>query len=210
MTINSPLRLVFLPLSRCDTRHIDGIRLTKPKPNYYYRPISKPANVNVEASTLQPKEKEEPSVRHPNNKDKDVLDLQEFDIVSLQNSFDAIMEKDKKIEVNNKTWKASNDVGSIMDDSDSEEVDNVFKEDNGKPMDDLVNNAHKKVEAPPKKAHWKTRIWSGRKADSPKRNVAFSSEMNFPYFDRDDIEEVEHENAYSKKGSLSYGYWHFL
>ncbi|GJU31920.1 zinc knuckle CX2CX4HX4C containing protein [Tanacetum coccineum] len=69
-------------------RHIDGVRLTKPKPNYYYRPISKKATTQ------------------PNNKGKDVLDLQEINIVSLQNSFDALMEKDKKFEVNNKTWKA--------------------------------------------------------------------------------------------------------
>ncbi|GKA52218.1 putative serine carboxypeptidase-like protein 23 [Tanacetum coccineum] len=47
-------------------------------------------------------------------------------------------------------------------------VSNVFfalEEDNEKPMDDLVADTRKKVEAPPKK----TSIWSGRKADSPKR-----------------------------------------
>ncbi|GJZ68264.1 hypothetical protein Tco_0631504 [Tanacetum coccineum] len=93
------------------TRHIDGVRLTKPKPNYYYRPISKSAN----------------------------------------NTFDALMEKDKFFEVKNETWKASNDVGSIMDDSDSEEVKNVFVEDNGKPMDGMVDDAHKKAKTPPKK-----------------------------------------------------------
>ncbi|GKC18544.1 zinc knuckle CX2CX4HX4C containing protein [Tanacetum coccineum] len=41
----------------------------------------------------------------------------------VENSFDSLMEKDKKIEVNNETRKASNDVGSIIDDSDSEEVE---------------------------------------------------------------------------------------
>ncbi|GJR93011.1 ribonuclease H-like domain-containing protein [Tanacetum coccineum] len=72
-------------------------------------------------------------------------------VAPTKNLFDALMEKDKKFEVNNKTWKASNDVGSIMDDSDREEVKNVFVEDNGKPMDGLVDDARKKVEAPPKK-----------------------------------------------------------
>ncbi|GKD91397.1 zinc knuckle CX2CX4HX4C containing protein, partial [Tanacetum coccineum] len=41
-------------------RHIDGARLTKPKPNNYYRHVSKPVNVNGEASISQPKENKEP------------------------------------------------------------------------------------------------------------------------------------------------------
>ncbi|GKD16812.1 hypothetical protein Tco_1205970, partial [Tanacetum coccineum] len=125
--------------------HIDGVRLTKPKPNYYYRPVSKPVNVNGEAATSQPNVNKERSTPKPNNKGKDVSNLQEI-IVSLQTSFDTLMEKDKNFEVNNETWKASNDVESILDDSDSGEVKNVFVEDNGKHMDDLVDDA-KKVEA---------------------------------------------------------------
>ncbi|GKF03900.1 hypothetical protein Tco_0034568, partial [Tanacetum coccineum] len=97
-----------------------GVRLTKTKPNYYYRPISKKASTQ------------------PNNKGNDVSDLQEINIVSLQNSFDALMAKGKIFEVNNETWKVSNDVRSIMDDSNSEEVENLFVEDNGKPMDGLL------------------------------------------------------------------------
>ncbi|GJX51200.1 zinc knuckle CX2CX4HX4C containing protein [Tanacetum coccineum] len=81
------------------------------------------------------KEKKEPSAPQPNNKCKDV---------------------------NNETWKASNNVESRMDDSDSEEVKNVFVENNGKPMD-------------------------GGKADTPKRNLAFSLKMKLHYFDRDDM-----------------------
>ncbi|GJW77357.1 hypothetical protein Tco_0139039 [Tanacetum coccineum] len=119
----------------------------------------------------------------PNNKGKDV---------SLHNSFDELMEEGKIFEVNNITWKANNEV---MDDSDSGEVKNIFVEDNGKPMDSLVDDARKKVSAPPKKTPMKTCIWSGRKADSPKRNVVFSPKTKVHYFDRDDIEEVEHENA---------------
>ncbi|GKB92367.1 hypothetical protein Tco_0964639 [Tanacetum coccineum] len=118
---------------------------------YYYRHVSKSDNVNGEASTSQPKEKKEPFAPQPNNKGKDMSNLQEINIVSLQNLFDALKERDKFFEVNNETWKASDDVGSIMDDSDSEEVKNVFVEDNGKPMDCLVDDARKKVEDPPKK-----------------------------------------------------------
>ncbi|GKC60743.1 hypothetical protein Tco_1088341 [Tanacetum coccineum] len=102
-------------------------------------------------------EKNEPSAPQPNNKGKDVLDLQEINIVSLQNSFDAFIEKDKNFEVNNETWKASNDV-SIMDDSDSEEVENVFVKDNEKPMNGLVDDARAKVEATPKKTTRKTLV----------------------------------------------------
>ncbi|GKB68055.1 hypothetical protein Tco_0929467 [Tanacetum coccineum] len=141
---------------------------------------SKPVNVNDEASISQPNVDKEPSDSKPNN-------------------------KDKKFEVNNKTWKASNDVGSILDDSESEEVENVFVEDNGKHKDDLVDDARKKVEATLKKTLRKTSIWSRRKSDSPKRNVVFSPETKIHYFDRDDdmgqaAEEVVHENAYSKNG----------
>ncbi|GJX70285.1 zinc knuckle CX2CX4HX4C containing protein [Tanacetum coccineum] len=157
-------------------RHVDGVRLTKPKPNYYYRPRSKKVTTQ------------------PINKGKDESDLQEINSVSLQNSFDALMEKDKIFEMNNETRKANNVVGSTMDDSDSEKVENVFVEDNGKPMDDLVIDARKKVEIPPKKTLRKTGIWSGNK------NIAFSPETKVHYFERNDNEQMEHENAYSKKG----------
>nr|GEU42266.1 hypothetical protein [Tanacetum cinerariifolium] len=129
------------------------------------------ANVNGEASTSQPKENKEPYAQHPNNNGKDVSELHEINIVS-------------------------NDVRSIMNDSDSEEVENVFVEDNRKPMDDMVDDAQKNVEAPPKKTYRKTGIWSGRKST----NVAFSPETIIHYFDRDDIDEMKHDNAYSKKG----------
>ncbi|GKB50295.1 hypothetical protein Tco_0901048 [Tanacetum coccineum] len=59
---------------------------------------------------------------------------------------------------------------SAVNDSDSEEVENVFVEDNGKPIDGLVDDARKKVEVPPRGLPGKL-----------------------------DIEEVEHENAYGKK-----------
>nr|GEV76748.1 hypothetical protein [Tanacetum cinerariifolium] len=116
-------------------------------------------------------------------------------MLSRYDSFNSLMEKDKNFEVNSETWTASNDVGSRMDDSDSKEVENVFIEDNGKPMDGLVNDVWKKMEAHPKKTPRKTDIWSGRKTDSSKRNVAFSSEMKVHYFDRDDMifDDLGHE-----------------
>nr|GEZ03614.1 hypothetical protein [Tanacetum cinerariifolium] len=155
--------------------------------------------------TSQSNVNKEPATLKPNKKGKDMSDLQEINVVSLQNLFDALMEKAKIFEVNNETRKASNDVGSIMYDSDSEEVTNIFVEYNGKHVDDLVDDARKKVEAPPKKVPKKTGIWSGRKADSFKRNLVFSPKTTFHYFDRDDYmghatNIAEHENSYRKNG----------
>nr|GEW32620.1 hypothetical protein [Tanacetum cinerariifolium] len=59
---------------------------------------------------------------------------------------------------------------------------------NGKHMDDLIDDTQKKMEAPHKKAPRKIGIWSGRKANSPKRNVVFSSETMVNYFDREDMD----------------------
>ncbi|GJS16346.1 hypothetical protein Tco_0410818 [Tanacetum coccineum] len=162
-------------------KHIDGVRLTKPKPNYYYRPISKPASGNGEASTSQTKYNKETSIPVCNG--KTVLDLQDLKYVSLKNSFAALRNEDDIFDVNNVQRKKDDTFGSSNHDSDNEEVEEVFIE-----------------KAPPKKTPRKIGIWSSRKADSPKRNVAFSPETKVHYFDRDDIEEVEHENANSKKG----------
>nr|GEV35914.1 hypothetical protein [Tanacetum cinerariifolium] len=72
----------------------------------------------------------------------------------------------------------TNELPSSILDSDSEEVEEVFveKDLSIRPMDGVFDDAQKRVEAPPKKTHKKTGIWSGRKADSSKRNVAFSLE----------------------------------
>ncbi|GJY30289.1 hypothetical protein Tco_0413784 [Tanacetum coccineum] len=131
-------------------QHINGVWLTKPQPNYFYRAVSKPVIVNDEASTSQPKGNKEASSQ-------------------------------PKFNVN----------------------------DNGNPMDDLVDETRNKVEVPPKKTTRKTGVWLCRKADSPKRNVVFSSETKVHYFDRDDMEfddmgqateGWEHENAFSDNG----------
>ncbi|GJV39806.1 hypothetical protein Tco_1418246 [Tanacetum coccineum] len=48
-------------------RHIDGVWLTKPQPNYFYRVVSKPISVNGEASTSQPKGNKEASSQPKSN-----------------------------------------------------------------------------------------------------------------------------------------------
>ncbi|GKC92349.1 hypothetical protein Tco_1157791 [Tanacetum coccineum] len=48
-------------------QHIDGVRLIKPQPNYFYRVVSKPINVNGEASTSQPKGNKEASSQPKSN-----------------------------------------------------------------------------------------------------------------------------------------------
>ncbi|GKE51090.1 hypothetical protein Tco_1486246, partial [Tanacetum coccineum] len=157
---------------------VDGVRLTKPKPNYYYRPISKPASGNGEASTLQTKDNKETSI--PVHNGKTIPDLQNLNYVSLKNSFTALRNEENIFDATNVQRKKDDTFGSSNHDSDDEEVEEML--------------------APPKKTPRKTSIWSGRKADSPKRKVVFSLETKVHYFDMDDIDEVEHENAYSKKG----------
>ncbi|GJT12437.1 hypothetical protein Tco_0859479 [Tanacetum coccineum] len=65
------------------------------------------------------------------------------------------------------------------------------------------------LQVPPKKTPRLTGICSGRKADSPIRNIVFSPETKVHCFNRDDMEfddmdqaaeEWEHENAYSDNG----------
>ncbi|GJV75699.1 RNA-directed DNA polymerase, eukaryota [Tanacetum coccineum] len=90
----------------------------------------------------------------------------------------------------------------------------ALEEDNEKPIDELIDDTRKKMEALPKKAPRKTGIWSSRKADSPKRNVVFSLEMKVHYFDRDDmdfddmrwaVKELKHMNvvSYLHRGWIS-------
>ncbi|GKB97503.1 hypothetical protein Tco_0983640, partial [Tanacetum coccineum] len=48
-------------------RHIDGVRLTKPQLNYFYRAVSKPINFNDETFTSQPKGNNEASSQPKSN-----------------------------------------------------------------------------------------------------------------------------------------------
>ncbi|GJT50173.1 zinc knuckle CX2CX4HX4C containing protein [Tanacetum coccineum] len=84
----------------------DGfVELTKPKPNYYYRPLSKLANGNGEASTSHPKGISK-QVPDPNGINEDDI----FDVTNVQ------MKKD------------DDTFGSSNHDSDNEEVEEVFVE----------------------------------------------------------------------------------
>nr|GEU40727.1 ribonuclease H-like domain-containing protein [Tanacetum cinerariifolium] len=90
-------------------------------------------------------------------------------------------------------------------------VSNAFfdlEEDNRKPMDALVDDTWKKVEAPPKKTTKKLVFGRVRK-QTLLNETLFSLLKKVHYFDRDDMEfddvghaaeKVEHENAYSKNG----------
>ncbi|GKB49063.1 hypothetical protein Tco_0899816, partial [Tanacetum coccineum] len=102
------------------------------------------------------------------------------------------------VEVTSKKGTLTDELASSILDSDYEEVEEVFveKDRSVEPLDEVDDDARKKVEASLKKT---LSIWLGRKANSPKRNVDFSPETKVHYFDREDIEEVEHDNAYSKK-----------
>nr|GEU93517.1 hypothetical protein [Tanacetum cinerariifolium] len=75
----------------------------------------------------------------------------DINIISFKNSFDALKDRDDMFETDKSTWQKSNNIESIVNDSDNEEVGNIFVEDRGKPMDGLVDDARKKAVAPPKK-----------------------------------------------------------
>ncbi|GJY08342.1 hypothetical protein Tco_0375396 [Tanacetum coccineum] len=103
-------------------RHIDDIRLTKPKPNYFYRPVSKSANVHGKASTSLPKERvhtnTQPAAKKVSSKSADI------NIISFKNSFDTLKDQDDMFETDKSDWqKSSNNIESTVHDSDSEEVD---------------------------------------------------------------------------------------
>ncbi|GJT32210.1 hypothetical protein Tco_0922629 [Tanacetum coccineum] len=118
------------------------------------------SNVHGEASTSQPKK-----TVHINTQSaakKVSLKSDDINIISFKYSFDVLKDQEDMFETDKSAWQKSNNIESIVNDSDSEKVKNVFVEDNGKPMDELVDDARKKVEAPPKKTPRKTGIWSGR------------------------------------------------
>ncbi|GJT96955.1 hypothetical protein Tco_1092473 [Tanacetum coccineum] len=124
-------------------RHIDGVRLTKPQTNYFYRAVGKPVNVNEEASTSQPKGNKKGSSQPKSN---------------VNGKASTSQPKENK--------EASLQCNAFS----------TLEEDNGNPMDDLIDETRKKVEVPLKKTPRKTGIWSGRKSDSPKRIVVFYPE----------------------------------
>ncbi|GJW02667.1 hypothetical protein Tco_1561523 [Tanacetum coccineum] len=126
--------------------HITYAAIT-PQPKHHYRRRHLPLNVHGEASTSQPKK-----TVHTNTQSaakKVSLKSDDINIISFKYSFDALKDQEDMFETDKSAWQKSNNIKSIVNDSDSEIVENVFVEDNGKPMDELVDDARKKVEAPP-------------------------------------------------------------
>ncbi|GJT77107.1 hypothetical protein Tco_1043832 [Tanacetum coccineum] len=76
-------------------QHIDGVPLTKTQPNYLYRAVSKPVNVNDEASTSQPKENKEASSQpksNANGKTSTSQPTENKEATSQSNAFSALEE----------------------------------------------------------------------------------------------------------------------
>ncbi|GJW34389.1 hypothetical protein Tco_0054421 [Tanacetum coccineum] len=136
-------------------KHIEEVRLTKPKPSFIYYPISRPANGNDEASTFQLNTNKVASDLLPDRIGKKE---QELNLFSLKNSFDSLSKEDNVFEFNNDKGTVTDELASSILKSDSEEVEEVFveKDLSIKPMDEVVDDARKKEEAPPKKTPKKT------------------------------------------------------
>nr|GEX21921.1 RNA-directed DNA polymerase, eukaryota, reverse transcriptase zinc-binding domain protein [Tanacetum cinerariifolium] len=123
------------------SRHVECIRLNKPKPNYLYRPVSKKSNGTSEASTSHfniPKTNPSPNNNITNEKGGYVdvnpikdpttdMNKPEINIISTNSSFAALLETDEALDGPDDTWKTSTSVlGNIGQDSDSEEVENII------------------------------------------------------------------------------------
>ncbi|GJT18943.1 hypothetical protein Tco_0877649 [Tanacetum coccineum] len=65
----------------------------------------------------------------------------DINIISFKNLFDALKGQDDMFETDKSAWQKINNIESTINDSDSKKVKNVFVEDNGKPMDGLVDDA---------------------------------------------------------------------
>ncbi|GJZ35572.1 hypothetical protein Tco_0581389 [Tanacetum coccineum] len=131
----------------------------------------------------------------------------------LKNSFDALSKEDNVFKSDDDKGTVTSELASSIIDSDIEEVEEVFveKDLSIEPMDGEVDDARKKVEAPPKKTPGKTGIWSGRKVNSPNRNVAFYLKQRFTALIRRISRKWSMRMPIARKVyGLSYGYWHFL
>ncbi|GJQ96314.1 hypothetical protein Tco_0007453 [Tanacetum coccineum] len=108
------------------------------------------------------------------HKGTQTLSLEHPDAVARNR--DTVSTHDNAFESNNDKGTVTDELASSILDNDSEEVKEVFleKELSIDPMDRVFDDARKK-------------------------KLAFSPKLKVRYFDREDIEEVEHENAYSIK-----------
>ncbi|GJR37692.1 zinc knuckle CX2CX4HX4C containing protein [Tanacetum coccineum] len=115
-------------------RQIEGIRLTKPKPNYQFRPINNQASKSDGTSTSQPDDAAKEEHIPKNKTDSDLIpkcDLFEVDSnhMPLNNSFASLMDEDTTTGTQNKP-NANHSIDSDQSgyDSDSEEVENIILE----------------------------------------------------------------------------------
>ncbi|GJS72430.1 zinc knuckle CX2CX4HX4C containing protein [Tanacetum coccineum] len=79
-------------------KQIVGVRLTKPKPNYYYRPVVTPKNNNDNEASSSKHEKLKDNNVQPVSR-PNVSTNEGIDLISLRNSFDTLMERDKVLDV---------------------------------------------------------------------------------------------------------------
>ncbi|GKC26645.1 hypothetical protein Tco_1033939, partial [Tanacetum coccineum] len=115
-------------------RQIEGIRLTKPKPNYQFRPINNQASKSDGASTSQPDDAAKEDHIPKNKTDSDLIpkhDVFEVDSnhMPFNNSFASLMDMDTTTGTQNKP-NANHSIDSDQSgyDSDSEEVENIILE----------------------------------------------------------------------------------
>nr|GEV25259.1 hypothetical protein [Tanacetum cinerariifolium] len=156
-------------------RQVDGICLDKPKPNYFYRHISKSNKRSGDAFTLHttaPATVMRPAAKGTYNVGKSVetnspkitptcILNSRNNIVSIKNSFEALMERVKTINVNKDTWEANiNVVGSFDHKSDSKEVENIIID---QPMfmgERTKQNIQHRASTPSNESHmWLVRGW---------------------------------------------------
>ena len=95
-------------------RHIDGVRLNKPKPSYYYRPKSKPGSTNNEASTSKPNNMGRKKVIHDTN-------------ITTPNPFDSLAfdREESKQDPSNKVGDPFVDVATDSEDEVFENYDDI-------------------------------------------------------------------------------------
>ncbi|GJY33019.1 hypothetical protein Tco_0417488 [Tanacetum coccineum] len=96
----------------------------------------------------------------------------DINIISFKNSLDALKDQDDVFETDKSDWQKSNNSESTVNDSDSDEVENVLWEIMGNPLMAWLMMHRRMWRLPPRRLLGKL---------------------------REDIEEVEHENACSKK-----------
>ncbi|GJY73946.1 hypothetical protein Tco_0478377 [Tanacetum coccineum] len=103
-------------------RQVVGIRLTKPSPNYVFRPVQKKNDKEASSSSNdgQNGNNKQQQGRQPVSVDKDI------NLVEIHNSFDSLMEKDKVLDVTES--QSSQTHNDSLNEDDDEEVEDIYVE----------------------------------------------------------------------------------